>query len=127
MGRETGTNTAGEVCASRKSTTIKGMKREKTRSRAERKTDKGFDSRGGAGAVEKIRDGAFMEVKPSCSLVEKSNLVTERLTDRLDRGAIDASATTVESRVWLHMRESATERRFIDQQSNYGTAERWSH
>lgn len=77
-------------CAIRESAAIKGMKREDALPSGS-SGEQRFDSRGGGGAGR----GAFTEEKLSCSLVEKSNLVTERLADRPGRGALDAS---VESR-----------------------------
>lgn len=79
-------------------------------------TNRGLIAEGGRGAVEEVCDGAFTEEKPSCSLAEKSNLVTERLTDRSWRVR---RVRRVAASVALYTRESATERRFIDQQSNY--------
>lgn len=60
-----------------------GDKRDEARRRALERNGtnrrKGFDSQGGRGAVEEVCNGAFTEEKPSWSLVEKSNLVTERI------------------------------------------------
>lgn len=64
-----------------------GDKGDEARRCALERDEQRLDSRGGSRElVEEVCDGAFTEEKPSCSLVEKSNLVTERLTDRLGRG-----------------------------------------
>lgn len=93
-----------------------GDKRDEARKRTPERDEQRFDSRGGGGAGR----GAFTEEKLSCSLVEKSNLVTERLTDRPGHGAFGVSVESRQAVVCYTCEKSATERRFIDQQSNYG-------
>lgn len=102
-GRRMWKGCARQGYAIRKSAAIKEMRREDALSSGVERTG-GFDSHRERGeerkreAVEEVCDGAFTEEKPSCSLVEKSNLVTERLTDRASLVARSARPSSRDER-----------------------------